>query len=276
MKLTKTISKEFHKLLREEKVDTFEQSLEMLREYPALANAVVSGMAKGIDGFSSLTLAIRFYNFPIAVELIKAGADVNFIDKTPYRYYKVPAFFDLLESLKNCINAEKTALFEQGMKVWETMEAHGLDYSIKQPKTAISDSENCLQAFIRLVSTEYEYEHKIHNETTYEPPAPYESKFMLSEKSRDIEKEKGFELIAKKILNNVDEKLVGEIDANRYPGYSSAMMDYYEQIGNVHPFAVELVNRLVKEKYGYELKNINDFGPLKDELKRRSSATGKK
>src|SRR3989344_3618427 len=127
MKITKTISKEFFDLIKDEKTDTFDQSMEMLRQYPELANGVVTGMSKGIDGFSSLMLSIRYYNFKFAVELIKAGADVNYIDNSKARQNYYPVFFDLLEMLKNLIEVGKIEDVKVGISVWELMESHGLD-----------------------------------------------------------------------------------------------------------------------------------------------------
>lgn len=259
MKITKTLSKDFFNLIKDENNDTFEQSLSMLKNYPGLANEIVRGMAKGIDGFSSLMLAIRYYNFKFAIELVKAGADVNYIDSSTARQRYYPVFFDLLEMLKNMIEVKKYEHVKEGISLWEFMESSGLDYSKKSiANDGVNKPENCLEAFIRIASTIYERKHKIHNETKYEPPATYCSTYILNQKSRDLEKEKWYDLIMENITGRINESLVKEMDANRHRNSGNIFKTssgYFEMIDN---FSLYIANKHVKLKFGYSIKNMDD------------------
>ena len=256
MKLTKGKQKEFFKMIQKQQDVHFDELKTMLNEHPELANTVVEGMAKGIDGFSSLQLAVRFFNFKIATELIKAGADINYIDDSPHRPNYEPVFFDLIEMLKNIIEEEEYELVKEGIELWELMEANGLDYSKKSiAKDGVNTPENCVQAFIRLASTEYESKHKLAEEWNDK-----ENKFdySFSDENREPEKEKWYEIIIAKILENVDEKLIKKVDGNQYRGISISLMPFYEKVGYVDDFSLEITNILVKKKYGYELKNMSN------------------
>jgi len=256
MKLTKGKQKEFFKMIQKQQDVHFEELLTTLNEYPDLANAKVSGLAKGIDGFSSLQLAVRFYNFKIATELIKAGADVNYIDDSPVRPNYKPVFFDLIEMLKNIIEVEKYERVEEGIKLWELMESNGLNYNKKSIATdGVNIPENCVQAFIRVASTKYKKKHRLAEEWKDE-----EDKYVysLTDENREPEKEKWYEIIIKKILEKVDESLIKEVDGNWHRGVSSSLMPFYEEFGYVDNFSLEITNRLVKKKYGYELNNMSD------------------
>lgn len=257
MKITKTISKEFFNLVKDEKKDTFEKSMQMLKQYPELANSIVDGMAKGIDGFSSLMLAIRYYKFRFAIELIKAGADVNYIDNSPARQNYNPVFFDLLEMLKNVIEIEKTEYIKEGMKVWEMMESYGLDYSKKSiAEDDVNEPENCLEAFIRIASTEYGNKHKIYTKD--------ECTYKLSDKGRDLQKEKWYELIAEKIVLRMNESLILEMDANRHRDSGNVFETSPGKHEIIDYFSLELANKLVKAKFGKPIKNMDDDSFMDD------------
>lgn len=261
MKLTLAKTKDFFKSIKDNRNHT--EVLAMLREHPELANAIVSKMAKGIDDFSALMLAIRFYNFTVAGELVRSGADVNYMDESPHRYYHHPVFFDLLEMMKDIVEVKKEALFNKGMELWELMESHGLDYSKKSPATDISLPENCIEACIRFIGTKYKDKHKVHHTTRYEPPAPYESTYALSEASRDPEKEKLYERMIRNIVLKAKEDLVHEVDADRYRFHSLDKLPFYEKEGYTDNFSLEATNALVKEVYGYELKNYRNVTYIK-------------
>lgn len=265
MKITKAISKDFFNRIRDEEADNFGQLTGMLKEYPELVNGVVSGMSKGIDGFSSLMLSIRYYNFKFAMELIKAGADVNYIDISPARQIYNPVFFDLLEMLKDLIEVGKFADVKEGMLVWGMMESHGLDYS-KQSivDDDVNDSENCLEAFIRIASTKYGNKHKIHFESKYEPPAPYESTYILSEKSRDLEKEKWYELIAEKIVARMNDSLAKKMDANRHRDSGNVFETSPGKFELVDYFSLEVANKCIVLKFGHEINNMDDVSFMDD------------
>ena len=191
MKITKAISKQFFNLIKDEKNDTFDQSMELLKQYPGLANEVARGVAKGIDGFSPLMLAVRFDNFKFAIELVKAGADVNYIDSSAARQNYNPVFFDLLEMIKNLIEVKKFEHVKEGISLWDLMDSSGLDYSKKSiAEDDVNEPENCLEEFIRIASTKYKNKHKVQNKTKYEPPAPYTYIYILSEKKQRFRKRK--------------------------------------------------------------------------------------
>lgn len=261
MKLSLAKTKDFFKSIKDNHNHT--EVLAMLRDHPELANAIVSKMAKGIDNFSALMLAIRFHNFAIAGELVRAGADVNYMDESPHRYYHNPVFFDLLEMMKDIVETKNQDLFEKGMKLWELMETHGLDYSKKSPATNISPPENCIEACIRLIGTKYKDKHRVHHTTRYEPPAPYESTYALSEASRDPEKEKLYERMIRNIVLKAKEDVVNEVDADRYRFYSLDKLPFYEKEGYTDNFSLEATNALVKETYGYELRNYHNLTYIK-------------
>lgn len=262
MKITKTISKEFFKLIKDEKTDHFDQLMEMLKQYPELANGVVRGMSKGTEGFSSLMLAVRFCHFSFGIELIKAGADVNYIDDSRPRQSYYPVFFDLLEMLKDLIEDGSTKGINAGISLWEVMESHGLDYSKKSiVNDGLNKSDNCLEAFIGCVSTKYGNKHKIHKEDKYDP---YERTYHLNEKSRDLEKEKWYDLIAEKIVSKMDESLVKKMDANRHRNSGNVFETSPGKHEIIDYFGLELANKYVKQRFGYAIKNMDDISFMDD------------
>jgi hypothetical protein len=259
MKLRKTKTKEFFNLIKNESIDTFNECMAMLNDHPELANATVSGMAKGIDGYSSLMLAVNFYKFKFALELIKKGADVNFIDESPERKIYRPIFMDLLEMLRNCIDVEDTDTLEEGLEVWELMASYKLDYSKKSISIdGVNKPENCIEAYIRFVSARYGNKHKIHHETKYDPPNPYISKYLLSEQSREIGKEKLYESVMEKLVGCVNEELFGEIDANRHRHSGHIFKIEPEQFTIIDSFSLEIANKYLNKKLGHAIKNMDD------------------
>lgn len=258
MQITKALSKDFFNLIRDEKKDRFDQLMQMLGQYPELANSVVSGMAKGIDGFSALMLAVRYYNFRFAIELVKAGADVNYMDHSPARQNYNPVLFDLLEMLKNLIEVGKTEDVKEGILLWESMESNGLDYSKKSIENdGVNESENCLEAFIRIASTQYEHQHKIHYDSD-------QGSYQRSDKSRKPENEKWYELITKKIVNALDESMIKNIDANRHRDSGNVFKIAADQYEIIDYFSLESANENIKQKFGYEITNMNDLSFMDD------------
>lgn len=259
MKLTKAKTKEFFNLIKNESKDTYTESMAMLNDYSELSNTIVSGMAKGIDGYSSLMLAIRFYKFKFALELIKKGANVNFIDESPFRQSYRPIFIDLLEMLRNCVDVEDNEAIEEGFEIWDLMEFYGLDYSKKTIVTdKVNKSENCIEAYIRFVSARYGNKHKVHLETKYNPPAPYISKYMLSEQSRERNKENLYESIMAKLIHCINEELFIEMDANRHRHSGHMFEVALEQFKIIDSFSLEAANKYLSKKFGYSIKNMDN------------------
>ncbi len=256
MKLTKTKTKEFFKLIKNENIDTYDECVAMLNDYPELTNEIVSGMSKGTDGCSSLMLAVNYHKFKFALELIKNGADVNFIDNSPHRTDYCPIFICLLERLRNCIVFENTISIAEGIKVWELMESNGLDYSLKSIVTdGINKPENCIEAYIRFVTVGYEYKHKIHEEIKKDP---YFLTYQYSEQSREISKEKLYESIMEKLVSCIDEELFMEIDANKHRNSGNLYKIEHEKFIIIDYFSVEIANKYLSKKFGRSIKNIDD------------------
>jgi hypothetical protein len=259
MKLTKAKTKEFFNLIKDENIDTYNETMSILTQHPELSNTVVCGMAKGIDGYSSLMLAVNFYKLRSALELIKKGADVNFRDESPFRHIYRPVFIDLLNMLIHCDKVEDTKTFEEGLEVWALMAANGLDYSKKTLSVdGVNKSENCVQACIRMMSARYENKHKIYHETKYAPPNPYISRYILGEQSRDARKEKLYELIMEKLVGCISEDLYQEIDANKHRHSGHIFEIEPNQIKIIDSFPLEIANKYLSEKFGYPMKNITD------------------
>ena len=258
MKLTKGQTKAFFKLIKDESRDTYSECIDMLHQYPELANAIVNGMAKGIDRYSSLMLAIRFYKFKFALALIEAGADVNYIDDSTERTTHQPVFFDLLEMLRNAIEVHDVICIEEGLDVWQMMAAHGLDYG---KKSKVNDNvnrvENCLEACIRFM-WRYGNKHKVHHETKYDPHGAYISNYRLSEDSRDVMQEKWYELIMEKLVGCVNEDLVLEIDANKLRHSGTVFEIMPEQVVIIDCFSLDIASKYVYQRFGRVFKNIND------------------
>jgi hypothetical protein len=248
--MTKKTAKEFVKLIMNMEVDTFDKTKEMLLQNPELVNYIISGMAKGIDGFSSLQLSIRFFDFKFARVLIEAGADVNYMDDSPVRYYHYPLFFDLLEMLKHLVEIKDSVSIKEGMEVWACMEIHGLDYSKKSSKTQISNAQNCFEAFMRN-SMVYANKHKLHfdkEKNTYE----------LSELSRDLQKEEMYTSIFKRLLDKMDEESIKNIDANRYRFNHSVIRRANEDVEMIDYWGLEMANECIRKKYSFSIKNYDD------------------
>lgn len=261
MKLTVSKTKNFFNLIKDDEKENFEEVKSFLDEHNELVNAVVTKMAKGIDGFSALMLAVRFHKFKIASELIKRGADVNFVDVSPVRWKHQPVFFDLLEMFSLIINAKNSNKFNEGMEVWDLMEEYGLDYNKVAPEPVNSDTpENCVEVFLR-IGGRYGRKHRMHEINSKTPP--FETTFLLSDESRDIEQEKMFETILSKLFSKINTDLVKKIDANSYRSNSLVEIHFFEKEGFIDDFTLELLNKHTKDKLGYELKNFNDLSLLK-------------
>lgn len=261
MKLTKKKIKEFIDLTKDYKNADIQKLSQYLSEHPELVNLKITGLAKGIDGFSSLMLAIRYLNFDFAVVLVRQGADVNYIDESADRYYHYPLFFDLIEMMKTIVEAENTSmerkkvLFGKALALWEEADAHGLDYTLTSPETEITDPENCLSAAIRLIDAGYGVNHRVHREAVYDPPQPYRVGYRFSEESRDREKEQLYKTILDRIVKRVDEKVIDSVDCRRHRSVSMEVLPFYEEHGYVDPFSLETANELVREKFGRDLPN---------------------
>lgn len=247
-KLTKIKEKEFFKLILDEEVYQIDKIQESLKEFPDLANSVVSGMKKGIDGFSSLMLAIRFYDFNSAIKLVELGADVNFIDSSDIRQNHSPVFFDLLLMTRDLIEWEEFQKVEVAFELWDLMESKGLNY---QQKSIVNDginrSKNCLEAFLAFASIKYGNQHLI------EPNSE-----TIKKDSGNSAKEDFYEKIALRLLDKVSENEVRELNANHYRSISGNKRLIYIKYGYVDPFILERTNRLIFQKYGFEIEKIKD------------------
>jgi hypothetical protein len=251
-KLTKTKEQEFFKLVKDEEVDYSESIIEMLSEYPALANSSVSGMAKGIDGFSSLMLSIRFNNFEVAKILVRNGANVNFIDSSDVRMNHYPIFFDFILIMRDLIECKNFDEVKKGFELWDLFDSKGLDYSLKSiANDGVNQPDSIVQAFIRLTGVKYGNKHLVHNETKYDPPNPYVNIFRLSKESQDVQKESYYKQMAERIVENVNKDQLYEVDANRFRSLSGAILPFYIENGFVDKFSLSIVNDLTKEKYGF-------------------------
>lgn len=261
MKLTVSKTKNFFNLIKDDEKENFEEVKSFLDEHNELVNAVVTKMAKGIDGFSALMLAVRFHKFKIANELIKRGADVNFVDVSPVRHKHQPVFFDLLEMFSLIINAKNTQKFKEAMEVWDLMDEYGLDYDKTATEPVYNDTpENCVEVFLR-IGSRYGRNHRMHEIS--DSTVSFGTSFRLSDESRDVEKEKMFEEILSKLFSKINTDLVNEIDANSYRSNSLVEIPFFEKEGFIDKFTLELLNKYTKEKLGYELKNFSDTSLLK-------------
>lgn len=269
-KLTKTKEREFFKLIKDEEFDHSDLISEMLIEYPDLANSTVSGMTKGIDGFSSLMLAIRFYNFDVAKILVRCGANVNFIDSSGVRKNHAPVFFDFIEIMRDLIEVNNIDEIKNGFELWDLMDSHGLDYSLKSiPNDGVNKPDNFVYAFIRLIGAKYNNKHLVHKETTNEAPNKYTSTFRLSTKSQDMQKESSYLRMAEKIVNNVSVEQLREVDANRYRSWSSTILPFFIENGFVDKYSLHIINKLTKKKHGFELKNMHDINHITNNIDKR-------
>ena len=266
-KLTKTKEREFFKFVKDEEVDYSESIIEMLTEYPDMANSTVSGMAKGIDGFSSLMLAIRFYNFDVAKILVRNGANINFIDASDVRANHSPIFFDFIEIMRDLIEGKNFDEVKKGFELWDLFDSNGLDYSLKSiTNDGVNQPDSFVQAYIRLIGVKYGNNHLVHNETKYDPPNPNFNIFRFSNESKDDQKESYYRRMAEKIVDRVNTDQLKEVDANRFRSWSSAILPFYIENGFVDKYSLSIVNELTKKKHSFELKNINDINHLTEKI----------
>lgn len=266
-KLTKSLEREFFKLVKDEEIDYSEKITEMVLEYPSLTNATVSGMAKGIDGFSSLMLAIRFYNFDVAKILVQNGANVNFIEATGVRQNHSPVFFDLIEMMRDLIETKNFDEIKKGFELWSIMESKGLDYSLKSTcNDGVNQPDSFVEAFIRLAGAKYGNKHLLHNETKYDPTNLYVGTFRFGNESKDVQKESFYRQMAERIVIKCSIDQLKEIDANRFRYCSSSILPFYIENGFVDNFSLFVVNELTIEKYGFELNNMKDLSYLKGKI----------
>lgn len=252
-KLTKAKEREFFKLIIDEETTQSETIQLYLKEFPSLCNSVVSGMQKGIDGFSSLVLAIRFYDFNTARKLVELGANVNFIDSSNVRENHSPVFFDLLQMIRDLIEWEEFQQVEVGLELWNLMESKGLDY---QQKSIVNDgvnrAKNCLEWFLSIASIKYGSQHVIDIQTG-----------ILKDGNGNLNKESYYEKILMRLLDKVSESEVMELNANNYRSISGKTRPIYIEHGYVDPFALSVANKLVRQKYGTEIENIKDENYIK-------------
>lgn len=252
-KLTKAKEREFFKLIIDEETNQAETIQMYLKEFPSLCNSVVSGMQKGIDGFSSLMLAIRFYDFNTARNLVELGANVNFIDSSNVRENHSPVFFDLLQMIRDLIEWEKFQQVEVGLELWDLMESKGLDY---RQKSIVNDGVNqpkyCLEWFLSVASIKYGNQHLIDFQTG-----------IVKEGAGNLEKESFYERIVKLLLDKVSNAEIKELNANHYRSISGKTRPIYIEFGYVDPFILEVTNKLVLEKYGAEIMNIKDLSHIR-------------
>lgn len=271
MKLTKSKTKEFIKRIKDGNNSDLKELEQNLIDHPELVNLTIQGMEKGIDGFSSLQLAIRYFNFAFAEKLVKYGANVNYIDESPVRYYHYPLFFDLIEMMKiiigwNDVSLEKKKdVLNEAISLWDLMESYGLDYLLTSPKTEMTKPENCLSAAIRLIGANsgYGINHRVHVEKYYNPPEPSRTEYRLSGESRNIEKEQLYKEILERIINHVDSKLIDSVDCSEHRALSLSITPFFEEKGYVDTFSLEVANDLVKRKFGRDLPNYRGEEALK-------------
>ena len=252
-KLTKAKEREFFKLIIDEETNQAETIQMYLKKFPSLCNSVVSGMQKGIDGFSSLMLAIRFYDFNTARNLVELGANVNFIDSSYVRENHSPVFFDLLQMIRDLIEWEEFQQVKVGLELLDLMESKGLDY---RQKSIVNDGVNrpkhCLEWFISIASIKYGNQHLIDLQTG-----------IVKEGAGNLEKESYYERIVKILLNKVSNAEIKELNANHYRSISRKTRPIYIEFGYVDPFILEVTNKLVFEKYGAEIMNIKDLSHIR-------------
>ncbi|RFC55605.1 alpha/beta hydrolase [Brumimicrobium aurantiacum] len=263
-KLTKKLEREFFKLIIDEEFDYSTKIQEYLIQFPALANSVVTGMSKGIDGFSSLMLAVRFYNFNAAKILVQNGANVNFIDSSDVRERHYPIFIDYIEMMRNLIEGKQPKLIESGFELWDLFDENGLDYSIKSiSNDGCNTPDSYIEAFIRLIGVKYKNKHLVHNEYKYDPPNPSINIYRFSNESQDKSKESFYKRMAIRLLEKISVQQLKEVDASNYRSFSSAILPFYIENGYVDNYVLSLVNHLIKKKHGFELKNIKSLESFK-------------
>ena len=247
-KLTKAKEREFFKLIIDEETDQAETIQMYLEEFPSLCNSIVSGMQKGIDGFSSLMLAIRFYDLNTARQLVELGADVNFIESSNVRTNHSPVFFDLLQMIRDLIEWEEFQQVEVGIELLDLMESKGLNY---QQKSNVNDGvnrpKNCLESFLSFAAIKYGSQHLIDSQND-----------ILKEGIGNSKKESYYERIVKLLLDRVSDEEIKELNANHYRSISGKTRPIYIRHGYVDPFILDVTNNLVLQKYGFEIKNIRD------------------
>lgn len=252
-KLTKAMEREFFKLIIDEETNQAEKIHLYLKEFPSLCNSVVSGMQKGIDGFSSLMLAIRFYDFNTARKLVELGANVNFIDSSNVRENHSPVFFDLLQMTRDLIEWEEFKQVEVGLELWSFMESKGLDY---QQKSIVNDGvnrpKNCLEWFLSVASIKYGNQHLVDLETG-----------TIKKGLGNLKKESFYERIVKLLLDQVSDKEIKELNANHYRSISGKTRPIYIEYGYVDSFILEVTNKLVFEKYGTEIMDMKDLSHIR-------------
>ena len=252
-KLTKAKEREFFKLIIDEETDQAETIQLYLKEFPSLCNSVVSGMQKGIDGFSSLMLAIRFYDFNTARKLVELGANVNFIDSSHVRENHSPVFFDLLQMTRDLIEWEEFKQVEVGLELWNFMESKGLDY---QQKSIVNDGvnrpKNCLEWFLSVASIKYGNQHLVDLETG-----------TIKKGIGNLKKESFYEKIVKLLLDQVSDKEIKELNANHYRSISGKTRPIYIEYGYADSFVLEVTNKLVFEKYGTEIMDMKDLSHIR-------------
>lgn len=252
-KLTKAKEREFFKLVIDEERNQAETIQLYLKEFPSLCNSVVSGMQKGIDGFSSLMLAIRFYDFNTARKLVELGANVNFIDSSNVRENHSPVFFDFLQMMRDLIEWEEFQQAEVGLELWNLMESKGLDY---QQKSIINDGVNrpksCFEWLLSVASIKYGNQHIVDLDAG-----------TLKEGIGNSKKESYYERIVKLLLDRVSDKDIKELNANHFRSISGKARPIYIEYGYVDSFILEVTNKLVVEKYGTEIMNIKDLSHIR-------------
>lgn len=250
---TKTMEKEFFKLLIGQDKNRKKIITRYLNQVPLLSNSIVSGMQKGIDGFSTLTLAIRFYDLRTAIELVKFGANVNFIDASAVRKQNFPVFFDLLEIMRDLIERNDFQQVEDGFELWKLMESKGLNYQEKSIVTdGVNRSKNCLDWFISVASVKYRNYHLIDFETG-----------TLRVRREVSKKEVYYEKILKLLLDKVSINEVRDLNANHYRSISGKARPIFIENGYVDPYILSLANSIILQKYGTEIENIRDLKHIK-------------
>lgn len=247
MKITKAKEREFFQLILNEESDNADKIQLYLNELPSLCNSVVSGMQKGIDGFSSLMLAIRYYDFKTAYKLVDLGANVNFIDSSNVRVNHSPVFFDLLQMMRDLIEREEFHHLEDGFELWELMELKGLSYNQKSiVNDGVNRPKNCLEIFLSFAKIKYGNQHLI------------DSKGNIKKGSGNPKKESCYERIVKRLIERVSDEEIRALNANHYRSISGTNRSIYVEHGYVDPFILDVTNKLVYQKYGIEINNIND------------------
>ena len=259
-KLTKAKEKEFFKLIIDEEIDHSNNVLGLLTEFPSLTNSVVSGLQKGIDGYSSLMLAIRYYNFDVAINLVKHGADVNFIDSSEVRQNHSPVFFDFLQMTRDMVEAENYEGVENGFQLWDIMDSNGLDYEMRSiVGDGINRPKNCLEA-LSFASIKYGNQHLIEQNSSE-----------IKKGSGTRTKESYYERIAIRLIGKMSKNQLFEIDANHYRSISGTKRPIYIEHGYVDSFILDLVSMILVSEHNIEIKNIKDLthiNRLDKEIKR--------